>query len=86
MARVDRFYTQDGSYIPRIVPGPSKAELDAVDRSMNPGSAAAITMGCLCPSIDNFGGRGFREKPGTFIIDSKCPFHGLLTTNPKGYA
>ena len=46
----------------------------------NPGSAAAITMGCLCPVIDNHYGRGFPYGGETcFYFSGDCPVHGHPT-------
>jgi hypothetical protein len=40
----------------------------------NPGSEAAIKMGCICPVIDNNHGKGI--EPGYFWMNANCPIHG----------
>jgi hypothetical protein len=39
----------------------------------NPGSDAAIELGCTCPVLDNAHGR---HDDGLFWITSDCPVHG----------
>ena len=39
----------------------------------NPGSDAAIKLGCLCPVMDNAHGR---RNDGLFWIVADCPLHG----------
>lgn len=39
----------------------------------NPGSDAAIAMGCTCPVLDN--GHG-RRNDGRFVYSWDCPVHG----------
>ena len=49
----------------------------------NPGSDAAIKMGCTCPVLDNAHGRGVMgdgEKHGYWITRS-CPLHGEKENN-----
>lgn len=45
----------------------------------NPGSSQALDMGCTCPVLDNYHGRGFfypgAEGPA-FYIRADCPIHG----------
>ena len=38
----------------------------------NPGSDAALDLGCTCPVLDNGHGRG----PGPFWMAADCPLHG----------
>ena len=40
----------------------------------NPGSDAAIALGCTCPVLDNAHGR---HDDGLFWITSDCPVHGM---------
>lgn len=43
----------------------------------NPGSDAAIKMGCTCPVLDNAHGRGIMgEERFGFLMDEYCPLHG----------
>jgi hypothetical protein len=42
----------------------------------NPGSDAAIDMGCTCPVLDNGHGR-INDGKGPFWITEKCPVHGI---------
>ena len=46
------------------------------DDKPNPGSDAAIDAGCLCPVVDNQGGRGSLEREGAFWIAAGYPLHG----------
>jgi hypothetical protein len=49
------------------------------DKQPNPGSPEAVEKGCLCPVMDNHGGKGFQmgEENGTmFWMVRKCPLHG----------
>jgi hypothetical protein len=51
----------------------------------NPGSDAALDLGCKCPVLDNGHGRGFpyprtdgrdpNEFP-SFYVNESCPLHG----------
>lgn len=41
----------------------------------NPGSGAALELGCLCPVLDNAHGKGWLCS-GEFIIRPNCPVHG----------
>lgn len=50
----------------------------------NPGSDAAIRMGCTCPVLDNAHGRGIMgdgENHG-YWISSGCPLHGQKGEKP----
>lgn len=40
----------------------------------NPGSPAAIKIGCTCPVLDNARGEGVGG--GLFWMNTKCPVHG----------
>lgn len=42
----------------------------------NPGTDAALALGCTCPVIDNGYGRGYRGQPGVFVFNGNCPVHG----------
>lgn len=48
------------------------------DRSeLTPGSQAAWDHGCICPVMDNAGGRGVTLSTGVFFwINGACPIHG----------
>ncbi|GAC1496167.1 MAG: hypothetical protein NVS1B2_16040 [Vulcanimicrobiaceae bacterium] len=48
------------------------------DETPNPGSDAALALGCECPVIDNGHGRGARpDEDGTmmFWTNDACPIH-----------
>lgn len=45
----------------------------------NPGSPEAVDTGCLCPVMDNHGGKGFRQSADGdvfFWMNRDCPLHG----------
>lgn len=42
----------------------------------NPGSDAALKLGCKCPVLDNARGNGYYGVPGRFAINADCPVHG----------
>jgi len=42
----------------------------------NPGSDAAIKLGCTCPVLDNAHGR---RNDGLFWINGDCPVHGEMS-------
>lgn len=45
-----------------------------------PGSDKAIALGCICPVLDNYHGRGYGAdwtKYG-WIIRGDCPLHGRI--------
>jgi hypothetical protein len=50
-----------------------------IDKSLrdtpNPGSDAAITLGCKCPVMDNGRGRGYMGIKGLFVYSGECPIH-----------
>ncbi len=57
----------------------------------NPGSKAAIDLGCTCPVMDNHYGKGIPmrhpengEMQRTFWVDGSCPIHGLNKDGLKG--
>lgn len=41
----------------------------------NPGSDAAIALGCTCPIYDNAHGIGYMGVPGNFVFTARCPVH-----------
>lgn len=46
----------------------------------NPGSPAAVDLGCECPIMDNAYGKGLPlgfAGEGTFWIDERCPLHSV---------
>ena len=47
----------------------------------NPGSPAAIKMGCTCPVLDNGHGEGIGS--GLFWMNMKCPVHGKPQTKDE---
>ena len=52
--------------------------METPDSIPNPGSEAAIGMGCTCAVMDNNHGRGFPYQDGkmSFWISDDCPIHG----------
>jgi len=50
----------------------------------NPGSDAAIALGCTCPVLDNAHGKGYlggvKNEKGhlVFVISGGCPLHGKI--------
>lgn len=53
------------------------AEIDKSLRDTpNPGSDAAIALGCTCPRMDNGRGRGYMGVAGLFVYLAACPVHG----------
>ena len=49
--------------------------VDATDMIPNPGSDAAIALGCTCPILDNGHGRGCDGTGRRFWINAECPIH-----------
>jgi hypothetical protein len=49
------------------------------DEIPNPGSDAALKLGCTCPVLDNSHGWGYLGKKDQFVVKHDCPLHG---TNP----
>ena len=51
-----------------------------IDKSLrdtpNPGSDAAVAIGCACPRMDNGRGRGYMGVAGLFVYSGACPVHG----------
>jgi hypothetical protein len=47
----------------------------------NPGSPAAIKIGCTCPVLDNARGEGIDN--GLFWMNRKCPVHGTKQTKDE---
>ena len=45
-------------------------------RQPNPGSKAAIALGCSCPVLDNNHGFGCGWGKGVFWRTEDCPLHG----------
>lgn len=43
----------------------------------NPGSDAALDLGCTCPVLDNGHGRGYQGNPDLFAMSLDCPLHGI---------
>jgi len=48
------------------------------DAMPNPGSDAAIELGCTCPGIDNLYGDGYMigDYGPVFVYNLNCPLHG----------
>lgn len=50
-----------------------------IDKSLrdtpNPGSDAAVAIGCKCPVMDNGRGRGYMGVAGLFVYSAACPVH-----------
>lgn len=42
----------------------------------NPGSDAALNLGCRCPVMDNGYGRGSLYGKDVFVMYGHCPLHG----------
>jgi hypothetical protein len=58
----------------------------------NPGSEAAVAIGCVCPRMDNHWGRGFPwprtdgkdpEEFPSFYVNASCPLHGGYTVDSE---
>ncbi len=47
----------------------------------NPGSDAALKLGCTCPVMDNHHGRG---DSCSFWISADCPLHGIKAARKPG--
>lgn len=47
----------------------------------NPGSDAAIALGCTCAVLDNAHGRGYMGRPGVFVFTCGCPVHDPAPTD-----
>ena len=43
----------------------------------NPGSEAALALGCRCAVVDNNHGKSAPWPPDGFWINSACPLHAL---------
>lgn len=52
-------------------------EQELLTRVPNPGSEAALDMGCKCAVLDNGHGAGYMGQPGIFVISGDCPLHGI---------
>lgn len=49
--------------------------------TINPGSYMAITVGCICPVLDNWSGAGmYIGDEHVFVISSDCPVHSGRTS------
>lgn len=44
----------------------------------SPGSDEAISLGCVCPVLDNAHGRGYLGMEGVFVYTCGCPVHSPL--------
>ena len=44
----------------------------------NPGSDAAVELGCTCAVLDNGRGAGYMGREGVFWIHGGCPLHGKI--------
>jgi len=44
----------------------------------NPGSIAALLLGCLCPVLDNREGRSAPYPPDGWLVTLGCPVHAAL--------
>jgi len=49
----------------------------------NPGSPAALKLGCTCPVLDNRSGKGCADRTNIFWIDTNCPIHKPKQKRPK---
>ena len=50
-------------------------DLGGVEPKPNPGSDAALALGCKCAVLDNGHGRGSLWGDGVFVITVGCPVH-----------
>ena len=41
----------------------------------DPGTDAALALGCRCPVMDNGRGRGWMGQAGLFVYTAGCPVH-----------
>lgn len=46
----------------------------------NPGSPAAIDLGCTCPVLDNERGRGYMGMKNVYVYHGGCPLHKIKET------
>jgi hypothetical protein len=60
--------------------------VDATDMIPNPGSDAAIALGCTCPVLDNGHGRGYMGQKGIYIYNLACPVHKASWPKEKPHA
>jgi hypothetical protein len=44
----------------------------------NPGSQAAIRLGCTCPILDNAHGFGYMGMRDMFVYSGDCPVHQIV--------
>lgn len=51
----------------------------------NPGSRAAVILGCTCPILDNHHGVGYHGIRGKHCINAVCPLHGDKCEDPKNF-
>lgn len=56
--------------------------LELKDNVPNPGSDAAINLGCSCPVLDNAHGKGYFGGTG-FIISEGCIIHDTHSIHNK---
>lgn len=54
---------------------------DYLTTTPNPGSQAALDLGCQCPVMDNYSGRGWKSPEGRlmFVYNMECPVHNMFT-------
>jgi len=53
------------------------SENENSEQTPNPGSDEARKLGCTCPVIDNYYGKGFSYGDEQhFYVNTGCPLHG----------
>ena len=67
--------------------GYDRAELEAeiaAETVPNPGSGAALALGCRCPVMDNWRGSDEIGRIRGFVMVADCPLHGFDEERDKG--
>lgn len=49
----------------------------------NPGTEAALKIGCRCPVLDNEHGQGYMGINNVFVVSADCPVHAYGEKNEK---
>lgn len=60
-----------------------KIQIPKIATPPNPGSDAALHMGCRCPVMDNSYGQGYYRNPKVFVVNAACAVHNLNKEGKK---